>query len=202
MNKIQQRKLTREDAILSSLNKLDYLSRSQIQRLHDLGGDRNARRILNNMSGLVSSFRGDTGESIFYLSKAGRERIGCDIVRQKTNQVNHFLMRADAYIHFKPEDWKNEARVIVKDVVTIIPDAYFRYELKRHFLEIDHLQHMSKNKEKIERYKKLRDTGTFQERLKYFPRLIWVTTTENRKKQLTEWCNGLDVVVYLWSDIK
>jgi len=195
-------KLLREEAILSSLKKLDYLSRSQIQRLHGLGGDRNARRVLQNMNALISSFRGETGESVFYLSKAGRERIGSDITRQKMNQVNHYLMRADVYIHLRPEDWKNEVKISVGDIVRITPDAYFSYQLRRHFLEVDHLQSMSKNKDKIERYKKLQSTGSFQERLRYFPRLIWVTMTETRKKQLMELCNGLDTIVYTWADIR
>jgi hypothetical protein len=67
---------------------------------------------------------------------------------------------------------------------------------------VDHLQHMAKNREKIERYKKLYQTGVFQQKMKYFPRLVWVTLTESRKKQLLEWCNGLDVVVHVWNEIK
>lgn len=195
-------KLQREEAILSSLKKLDYLSRSQLQKLHDLGGDRNARRVLCNMSEFASSFRNENGESIFYLSKYGRERVGCEVVRQKTNQVNHFLMRADAFIYYKPEDWKNEIKISVTDVVSIIPDAYFRHQMRRHFLEVDHLQHMSKNSEKIEKYKKLKSTDTFQEKLKYFPPLVWVTITATRKKQLLEWCEGLDTVVHIWDEIR
>lgn len=184
------------------MKKLDYLSRSQIQRLHDLGGDRNARRVLSNMGSVVSSFRGETGESIFYLNKAGRERIGCETVRQKMAQVNHYLMRADAYMYFLPDEWKNEVKVSVGDIVRLVPDAYFSYQLRRHFLEIDHLQHMQKNRDKIERYKRLRDTGSFQERLRYFPRLVWVTVTESRKRQLMELCSGLDSMIYTWADIR
>jgi hypothetical protein len=107
--------------------------------MHDLGGDRNARRVLANLSDFVANFRGESGESIFYLNRAGRERVGAEVVRQKTNQVNHFLMRNDFYIRFRPEDWKNEMKMSVKDVVTVIPDAYFRHEMRRHFLEVDHL---------------------------------------------------------------
>ncbi len=181
---------------------LDYLSRSQIQRLHDLKGDRNARRVLNNMREYLSCFRSDTGEYVYYLSKPGRERIGCETVRKKTAQVNHYLMRNDMYIHLKPEDWKNEVKISVPNIVTVIPDAYYRYEMRRHFLEVDHLQSMLKNRKKIERYKKLKATGAMQEKLRYFPRLIWVTTTEHRRKQLIEWCEGLDCQVYLWDEIR
>lgn len=197
------KKFQRDEAILLSLKKLDYLSRKQLQCLHNLSGERNARRVLSGLCDYISSFRSKTGESIYYLNRLGRERVACDVVRQKIGQqVGHFLMRNDIYVHYKPEDWKNEVKVKVDDILTIIPDAYFRHDLKRHFLEVDHLQHMNKNREKIERYKKLKATGTFQNNLKYFPPLVWVTLTESRKKQLLDWCEGLEVTVHLWDDIK
>jgi hypothetical protein len=197
-----QQKINREEGILLSLKKLDYLSRIQLQRLHDLCGERNARRILNNLSAFVSSFRGENGENIYYLTKAGRERVDCQTVRQKTNQALHYLMRNDAYIHYTNEDWKNEVKFSVDGVVSLIPDAYFRHNQRRHFLEVDHLQHMIKNKEKIEKYKRLYETGVFQQKLKYFPRIVWVTLTESRKKQLLEWCSGLDIVIHVWHEIR
>jgi hypothetical protein len=199
---VLQKKFLREEAICLSLKKLDYLSRSQIQKLHGLGGDRNARRILDNMAPLISCFRGGTGENIYYLNKLGRERVGCVVIRQKTIQAGHYLMRNAVYIHYVGnEDWKNEVRFHVDGVVTPIPDAYFRYNQRRHFLEVDHLQHMNKNRDKIERYKKLYATGAVQQKLKYFPRLVWVTLTESRKRQLAEWCHGLDTVIHLWDEI-
>lgn len=203
---IHQKKLLREEAILSSLKKLDYLTRRQLQRLHDLGGERNARRILDDLSPFVSSFR-DNGENIYYLSKAGRERIGCDVIRQKSLQVGHFLMRNDVFIHYRPEDWKNEVLLKAESdeggkAITIIADAYYRYNLKRHILEVDHLQHLHKNFEKIQRYKKFKESGTFQKNLRYFPPLVWVTLTESRKKQLMEWCEGLEIIIHLWDEIK
>lgn len=195
--------MLREEAILLSLKRLDYLSRSQIQRLHGLAGDRNARRVLANMSQFIACFRGETGENTYYLNKAGRERVGCEVVRQKSNQVGHYIMRNDVFIHYAGnEDWKNEVKFSVQNVVSVIPDAYFRYNQRRHFLEVDHLQHMNKNREKVDRYKMLFETGVFQQKLKYFPRLVWVTLTETRRRQLVEWCNGLDVAVHLWDEIK
>jgi hypothetical protein len=205
MREAQIKKFEREEDILLSLSKLDYLTRSQIQRLHKLSGDRNARRVLTNMRDFIASFRLDAGESIYYLNKAGRERIGSDTVRQKSLQVSHFLMRNDVYIHYQPDEWKNEAKFSIGETgLTVIADAYFRHNGRRHFLEVDHLQLMQKNREKIERYRKLKDTGVFQEKIRYFPRLVWVTTTESRKKQLAEWCgiSGLDTVVHLWDDIR
>ncbi|MCI3925161.1 replication-relaxation family protein [Paenibacillus sp. TRM 82003] len=198
-----QKKLQREEAILSSLKKLDYMSRSQIQRLHGLSGDRNARRVLANMDHLLSSWRCETGETIFYLNKYGRERVGAEKVRQKIGQVGHYLMRNDMYIHLgSPREWKNEVRYRVEDVLTIVADAVYQVNGRRHFLEVDHLQHMVKNEEKIEKYRLLRSLGVLQERLRYFPRLVWVTLTEARRRQLAEWCEGLDVMIHLWDEIR
>lgn len=171
--------------------------------MHHLNGDRNALRVLQGMNEYISSFRCETGENVYYLSKQGRERTGAEVVRNKATQVGHYLMRADAFIHYAGnEDWKNEMKFTVPDVVTVISDAYFRFNQKRHFLEIDHLQHMNKNKEKIEKYKKLRETGVFQKKIGYFPCVVWVTMTESRKKQLQEWSNGFDVIIHLWDDIE
>lgn len=112
-------------------------------------------------------------------------------------------MRADAYIYYAAnEDWRNELKFAVPDVVTVITDSYFRHNQKRHFLEVDHLQHMNKNKEKIERYKKLNETGVLQKKIGYFPCLVWVTLTEGRRQQLKEWCSGLNVIIHLWDEIK
>lgn len=71
MSKTQAAKMVREEAILSSLMKLDYLSRSQIQRLHSLSGDRNARLILAAMAPYLSRCRSSTSENVYYLNKLG-----------------------------------------------------------------------------------------------------------------------------------
>jgi hypothetical protein len=194
-------RLKREEAILSSLQRFDYLSRSQLQQLHDLAGDRNARRVLSEMSEFISCFRYETGENVYYLTKAGRERIGGGKPRQKTAQVSHFLMRNDVYIHFRPAEWRNEVKAAIGNV-SVIADAYFKFQNRLHFLEIDRLQHMAKNKEKINRYKELHATGVYQEKFRYFPRLMWVTLTEGRKRQLVECCEGLDAQVYVWEEIR
>jgi hypothetical protein len=196
------RNLEREEQILLSLRRLDYLSRSQLQKLHGLGGERNARRVMASLGDYLSSFRGDNGETIFYLNKAGRERVGAEKVRAKLSDANHYLMRNDAYLFFKASDWKNEMKFTIPGTVQVIPDAYFLLNMRRHFLEIDHLQSMAKNKEKLEKYRKLKVSNLLQERLRYFPPLIWVTMTETRKKHLESWSEGLESKIYLWHEIK
>jgi hypothetical protein len=192
----------REEQILSSLRRLDYLSRNQLQKLHSLGGERNARRVMASLSEYLHSFRGDNGESIYYLNKAGRERVGAEKVRAKLADANHYLMRNDAYLFFGASDWKNEMKFTIPGTVQVIPDAYFMLNGRRHFLEVDHLQAMGKNKEKLEKYRKLKASNLLQERLRYFPTLIWVTLTETRKKHLESWSEGLETKIYLWQEIK
>lgn len=185
------------------MKKFDYLTRRQIQQLHKLGGDRNARRLLANLAPFLSSFRGTSGESVFYLNKDGRALVNCDKTRQKTVQAGHYIMRADMFLHYgAPEEWKNEVRLAVDGEVNLVADSHFMHGGRRHLLEVDHLQHMSKNHDKIQQYKKLQANGAYQKRYGYFARLVWVTTTEGRKGQLLGWCEGMDVVVHLWSDIQ
>jgi hypothetical protein len=61
---------------------------------------------------------------------------------------------------------------------------------------------MKENRNKIEKYKGLYEEGSVKEKLGYFPPLIWLTTTELRKKQLTTLCNGIPYVIYTINDIK
>jgi len=161
--------------------------------LHSFRGD-------NGESIYYHSFRGDNGESIYYLTKAGRERVGADKVRAKLADANHYLMRSDAYLFFKASDWKNEMKFTIPGTVQVIPDAYFLLNMRRYFLEIDNLQSLSKNKEKLEKYRKLKASNLLQERLRYFPTLIWVTLTETRKKHLENWSEGLESKIYLWKE--
>lgn len=190
----------RVDSILSSLKMLDYLSTSQLQKLHNLGGDRNTLRVLQSLDQYVSSFR-DT-ENVYYLSKAGRERIGATVARAKLSTVGHYLMRNDLYIKKRPEIFKPEQRIKVGEL-TIVTDAIMQSKGSLScMVEIDHTQRMVHNKTKIDKYRKLKETGAFQKQHGYFPRLIWVTCSDTRVVALKELCEGLDTIVYLWNDIK
>lgn len=137
-------------AILTSLNELGYLGTSQIQRLHDLGGRRNTNRILNDMSGYLSSFQLD--EMVYYLSAKGRQEIGSNVVRKRTNLVTHFLLRNEVYIKYRPSYWRAEFPIKFGEK-TIIPDAIFKLDAQFVFLEVDNTQSMQANKKKIELYK-------------------------------------------------
>jgi hypothetical protein len=188
-------RIQRQESILYSLKKLDYLTRSQIQIIHRLKGERNARKVLHrleNNEGLISSFRNEEGEKVYYLNKAGRSVVDCEMVRRKTPLVNHFIMRNQFYIYSGcPMSWVNE--ILIND--KLICDAAFQKNKKIYFIEVDNLQLSKNNTSKIKRYVKIRE-----ESLDDFT-LIWVTSTHARKIRLERQLKELDSTVYLYTDL-
>jgi hypothetical protein len=181
------------------LKQLDFLDRNQLQKIHRLGKVRNTNRVLNDLSSYISSFR-EEYSTIYYLNKDGREYVGSVKVRRKNQFVQHVLIRNDFYIYARmPGDWQNEVR-IKNETHSVICDAYFKTKGRYHFLEVDLHQKMSENRKKINEYKQLKKS--VEERLGYFPQLIWITTTELRRKQLQVVCEGLPSVVFTREDIK
>ncbi|WP_342515618.1 replication-relaxation family protein [Sutcliffiella sp. FSL R7-0096] len=182
------------EEILLSLKKCDYLSREQLQRMHRLGKDRNAQRILSNMEEFISYFH-ENRRKIYYLNAAGREMVQAVKKRKKTVQVNHYLMRNDLYIHKgRPSSWKNEVKISINKVAFIADAVYISNKIHK-FIEIDYKQSMVKNVQKIKKYKDLSTVNP------HFS-LIWVTTTPYRKNRLEQLCQGLRGKVYLWEDLK
>ncbi len=188
----------REEAILLSLKKCDYLTREQIEKMHRLGKTRNAQRVLSEMSDYISFFT-EERKKVYYLNAAGRERVQAEKVRKKTAMVNHYIIRNDLFISMgRPLSWKNEVKITIPDSkVSIIADAAYISNKNKihHFVEIDYKQSMSKNAVKIKRYKEL---STFNPDFV----LIWVTTTPYRKKRLESLCAGLSFKIFLKDDIK
>lgn len=184
-----------------SLKKLDYLNRDQLSKIHRLGKVRNTNRILKDLSPYLSCFR-DEYSTIYYLNKEGREYVNSNKIRKKNSFVGHVIMRNDFYIYMGyPSDWKNEVKI--KDgEFQVICDAWFRRNDRYHFLEVDCTQKMKENRKKVEQYKGLLRNGAIEKHFGYFPRLIWLTTTELRRKQLTELCKDLPSEVYTINDIK
>lgn len=179
---LTQAKLSRWSEILSSCDQFGYLTTSQIQRLHNLGGRRNALRILHDMSDYLHSFR--EGETVWYLNSKGRQQIGSQNVRRRTLHVQHTIMRNEVYIALRPDVWKPEY-AIKWDDQCIIADALMRVNGEYTFLEVDITQSMAQNKKKIEAYKALRDTGRWQQKFGVFPGILFVTSNECRRKKLS-----------------
>jgi len=175
------------------LKKLSYLTRSQLQAIHNLGSARNASRIMKQLEPYVCSFR--ETENVYYLSAEGRQRVGSRRICKKTPQAKHFIMRNSLYIALGcPEDWKNEIKLKLEGELEIIADALFKVDDRFHIIEVDYTQKMSVNRSKIKKYKRLVEAMPQQ------PKFYWITTTDYRRKQLLRLCDGLDVQIFTAED--
>lgn len=193
----------REERILLLLSKLDFLTRDQLNQTFKLGTVRNTNRILHSLSEYLSIIR-EGYQSIYYLSKQGREYVDCEKVRKKGGQVEHIIMRNNMWLfNDRPNDWRNEVKVS-DGTASVVVDAMFTDSWERkHFLEVDSTQTMKENRNKIQRYKELFQNGLVEEKLGHFPTLVWLTTTEHRRKELKRECEGLPaVMVFTTNDIK
>lgn len=189
----------RDEKILLLLKKFDFLTRDQLNAYFKLGTVRNANYVLRNLSSYLMNIR-EGYQSIYYLNKEGREYVDCEKIRKKGGQVQHIIMRNQFWLFYKcPQDWKNELK-ISNGKVSVVADAMFTQNGFYHFLEVDNLQTMKENRTKIERYKTLMESLVKQ--FGYYPTLIWLTTTEYRRKQLEKACEDLKVKVYTINDIK
>ncbi|WP_176140669.1 replication-relaxation family protein [Halobacillus salinus] len=185
----------RIESILSSLKKCDYLTRSQIQSIHKLKGDRNANRFLQSMDEYLSSFRSGL-EKVYYLNKRGRERINCSVIRKKTPQVHHYLLRNQLWIHLKrPSSWETEVKINIGEE-SIQPDAMFYHKDTAVFVEVDVSQSMAVNQRKIEKYRRMQEISSEP----FY--LLFVTEMDSRKKRIEKLMSGSSGQVYTASEIK
>lgn len=190
---------SRDEQLLLLLQKFDFLTRDQLSDYFNLGQKRNTNRILQNLSEYLSSYR-EGYDTIYYLNKAGRIYVRCNKHRRVGGHVQHTIMRNQFWLFYKcPNDWKNEVK-ISDGTTNIIADGIFTRNGFQHYLEVDNLQTMKQNREKIKRYKLLID-NIFQQ-IGYYPTVVWLTTTELRRKQLIESCGGIKCKVYTLEDIK
>lgn len=191
----------RQENILLSLKKLDFLNRDQLRKIHRLGKVRNTNRILRDLSPYLSSFR-EEYSTVYYLNKEGREYVGSTKIRKKHQFVNHIILRNDFYIYMGyPHDWTNEA-MVSDSKNSVICDAWFKKNGLYHMLEVDLTQKMQENRDKVNHYKSLFNSGEVANHFGYFPKLLWVTSTELRRKQLTELCKGIPCSIFTADEIK
>jgi len=189
----------REEQILLLLKKFDFMSRDQLNQYFTLGTVRNTNYVLRNLSEHLMSIR-EGYQTIYYLTKIGRDYVDCDKIRKKGNHVQHVIMRNQFWLFYKcPSDWKNEVK-ISNGKASVVADAVFSRNGFYHFLEVDNLQSMKENRTKIIRYKDLSESLLKQ--YGYHPTIVWLTTTEHRRKQLGKASEGLKVKVYSIDDIK
>jgi hypothetical protein len=183
------------------LKKLDYLTRGQIQRIHNLKSDRNAQRVLKQMEEYLSVMR--NGENIYYLNAKGRALVICDKVRKSTGNIQHYIMRNYIYIAAGcPSNWRNEIRITSegatkKDKVVCVPDALYNHGDFYTVVEVDNTQTMTKNQAKVEKYRILKQRLAFG---MIAPKFVWITTTEHRRQELLKLSDGLQTQVYTLAD--
>lgn len=194
-----------KEQILLHLKKFDYLNIKQISVMVGLS-ESYIYKIMKQLNSYVRTFT-DNRMTVYYLSKEGREFTRSEKVRRKLTTAQHYIMRTNLYIYLgQPESWKNEVRIKYtydkadpksRKIMVVADGHYVCSDNRHHIIEIDNEQKMHKNKIKIEKYRRLTEKGVF----KGIPELIWVTTTEYRRKMLLELCTGLDVKVLLRGDL-
>lgn len=181
--------------------KLDLLSRSQLQEIHQLGGNRNASRVMKQLEPYVSVIR-RADDSIYFLNKAGRERVGSENVITKSTPYHHTLLRNDVYCYYKPRMWKNEYEIKVRDF-HIRSDAVFMIKDKHFLLEVDNEQKMSVNKEKLNEYFRFMNADIWQKSNKgTFPTILFYVLSDYRKAKLLEYNPGIPLTVLTKKDLK
>ncbi|MGG1679876.1 replication-relaxation family protein [Neobacillus sp. NRS-1170] len=191
----------RQEQILLSLAKLDFLNREQLQKLHRLGKVRNANKVLAELYPYLCKYR-EEYSTIYYLNRLGRDVVNCDKVRKKGNKVNHVLARNDFYLFAGcPSNWENEM-IIGDSVGYCVCDSLFSSKGKHYALEVDLQQSLSENKLKAQKYQGLFERKVFEKQYGYFPTVIWLTHSELRRRQLKEISKGFPSLVYTLSDIK
>ena len=185
------------------MKKLTFLTRDQLQELHQLGKVRNTNRIMSELCEYVSSFR-EGYDTVYYLNSNGKDYTQAKRSTRRTQYAFHTIMRNQFYIYAgTPKDWKTEVKVgDTKDKK--VCDAWFKLGEYYHILEVDNQQKMSENKNKLKAYAGMAERGAITKHFGYFPPIIWVTTTELRRKQLTKMCEefGLSYQVLTFLDIK
>lgn len=194
-------RIERQEQILHSLDRFGFLSRAHLQRLHRLGGDRNAQKVLKGMEEYLYSIREDGYGTVYYLNREGRKMIGSNKITRRTLQTRHALMRNDFYFFVGcPGYWRPELKV-TDGQTTLVTDALYKKDGRYNFLEVDNTQSMAENGTKIKRYREMHDRRLFHKEYGYFPTLHIVTVSRSRVKRFTEMCKGMPVQVYYHQDI-
>ncbi|WP_144518468.1 replication-relaxation family protein [Bacillus thuringiensis] len=180
--------------ILSSLSKLEFASRRQLQAIHCLGSIRNANRILKDLR-QYCHVTSHNREYVYYLNKKGMALLGIQAKeRKKKHQLEHILLRNEAWMWLDFPDWKTEQVITLRyqgKEKTIVPDAFFIKDNVHHFVEVDRLQHMKVNEKKLQLYGNI--TNIYKKQKGTIPVIIFFTLSDYRQCRLEEYAMKYNV---------
>lgn len=198
MNIQSHMKINRQMAILATIRKLQFATRRHLMSVHDMGGIRNANRIMGDLKSYVSkTMQGK--EYVYYLNKEGHAMFGDDGKVVSRGKLAHALLRNEAWLHlFCPDDWQIETDIRYiknKEKKKIVPDVKFRDEENiLHAVEVDRSQKMKVNEEKIKKYEEFTQIYKQKHNGK-MPVIHFFTVTKYREKKLEELAAKYDVFV-------
>ncbi|PGA48032.1 hypothetical protein COL84_29915, partial [Bacillus pseudomycoides] len=93
-------------------------------------------------------------------------------------------------------EWKTEQVIQFRyqnEEKTIVPDAYYVVDKVPHFVEIDRLQHMKVNEEKIKHYALI--AKIYKKQRDIMPNILFFTISDYREKKLESY--GIKHKVYV-----
>lgn len=193
-------KINRQMAILATIRKLQFATRRHLMCVHEMGGIRNANRIMNDLS-IYTSKVIHNKEYVYYLNQSGHKLFGEGKVVHHS-KMSHAILRNEAWLHlFCPDDWQVETEIrYIKDnkKKKIIPDVKFRDEERiLHAVEIDRTQKMVVNDEKLKCYEEL--TKIYKQKYNgKVPVIHFFTITKYREKKLEQLAAKYDVFVKVY----
>lgn len=181
-----------------------------------LGTYRNTCLVISKLSPYLNEVRGR--EKVVYLNKEGRELIASDNEVKKSLLFEHMLLTNDAYIYFnRPQTWQREYTfesvkepeytfaikvngMSPKTKTRLVADAVFAQSGYVHLVEIDNTRDMKDNIKKIKTYIEM--WPDIQKKFNMQPKLYFFTTTESRKRKLTNALKGMNAEVWTFGEIK
>ncbi|HEQ3529354.1 TPA: replication-relaxation family protein [Bacillus cereus] len=192
--------INRQMAILATIRKLQFATRRHLMSVHEMGGIRNANRIMKDLSSYTSKLTHNK-EYVYYLNQSGHKLFGEGKVVHHS-RVAHAILRNEAWLQlFCPDDWQIETEIrYIKDdkKKKIIPDVKFRDEDRiPHAVEIDRTQKMVVNDEKLKCYEEF--TKIYKQKYKgKVPVIHFFTITKYRAKKLEQLAAKYDVFVKVY----
>ncbi|MBE7104471.1 hypothetical protein FT637_15860 [Bacillus cereus] len=192
--------INRQMAILATIRKLQFATRRHLMCVHEMGGIRNANRIMKDLSSYTSKVIHNK-EYVYYLNQSGHKLFGEGKVVHHS-RLSHAILRNEAWLHlFCPDDWQVETEIrYIKDnkKKKIVPDVKFRDDDSiLHAVEIDRTQKMLVNDGKLKCYEDF--TKIYKHKYNgKVPVIHFFTITKYREKKLEQLAAKYDVFVKVY----